>query len=85
MLEKIINFLMDKKREKTVRDRIENERKYYEIRGEIIKFYEDKQRMYKNVEVPAFVLADEKMKEVVKTPADINFYYKKLLKYKAVA
>ena len=61
-------------------------RKYYEIRGELIKFYEDKDITEGNpINLPAFVRADNTLKQFVKNANDINFYYGKLLKYRRVS
>ena len=56
---------------------------YFEIRGAVIKFYEDKQRREGKVELPPFMRADKLMKEYIKTDKDIIFYYKRCLKYGA--
>ncbi len=85
MFKKILQKIKERRQQiKTIKN-AENKRKYYEIRGAVIKFYEDKQKADGNVELPAFMRADETLKEVIRTPADIDFYYKKLLKYRAVA
>lgn len=52
-----------------------------EIRGAIIKFYEDLDKTTGAVEIPAFMRADERIKEQIKTDADIDYYYGQLLKY----
>jgi hypothetical protein len=82
IIKTIQNYLNKRKLEKQVAKRIENRKKYYEIRGAVIKFYEHKDLTEGSVDIPAFIRADKILKEVVKTPADIDFYYKKLLKYK---
>ena len=56
---------------------------YFEIRGAVIKFYEDKQRKEDKVDLPPFMRADMVMKEYIKTDKDIIFYYKRCLKYGA--
>lgn len=85
MLNKISLIIKNKINRHQQKQEKENKRKYYEIRGAVIKFYEDKQKTGGKAELPAFIQADNILKEVIKTPADINFYYNKLLKYKAVA
>lgn len=85
MLKNLIKFIKNKKQEKEIKSRIENERKYFEIRGAVIKFYEDQDATTGKVEIPAFQRADSTLKEIIKTPADIDFYYNKLLQYRAVA
>lgn len=85
MFNRIIKFLIDKRREYNIKTTLEIERKYFEIRGAVIKFYEDKDITDNTVNIPAFQRADQTLKEVIKTPADINFYYNKLKKYKVAA
>lgn len=85
MLKNLIKFIKNKKLEKMLKEKQENRRKYYEIRGAVIKFYEEKDIIEGKVNIPAFQRADQTLKEVIKTPADIDFYYNKLLQYRAVA
>lgn len=73
----IINFLEKLKNHK----KITTEQKKAEIRGAIIKFYEDEDATTGAVNIPAFMRADSTIKEVIKTDSDIDYYYKKLLKY----
>lgn len=56
---------------------------YYEIRGAVIKFYEDKQRKEGVVDLPPFIKANKAMAAYVKTDKDIKYYYKQCLKYNA--
>lgn len=64
----------------------ELKRRYYEIRGEVIKFYEHKDIADGvAVNIPAFMRADRILKQVIKSARDINFYYGKLIEYKRVA
>lgn len=85
MLKEIVTNIKNKIQEKRQKIKLEYRRKYFEIRGAVINFYEDKATTDDTIELPAFMRADEILKEVIKTPADIDFYYKKLVKYKAVA
>lgn len=85
MFKNLICFFKDKKRKEEIKNRLESERKYFEIRGAVIKFYEDKDKADGVVDIPAFQRADITLKEIIKTPKDIDFYYNKLLKYRAVA
>lgn len=52
-----------------------------EIRGAIIKFYEDLDKTTGSVEIPAFMRADETIKKKIKTDEDIERFYQMLLKY----
>lgn len=64
----------------------ELKRRYYAIRGEVIKFYEHKDITEGGtVNIPAFMRADRILKQVINSAKDINFYYGKLVKYKRVA
>lgn len=85
MLKEILQNIKDRRRQAKIKKDHENRRKYYEIRGAVIKFYENKQKASDKAEIPAFIQADEILKKIITTPADIDFFYKKLLKYKAVA
>jgi len=62
--------------------RQELRRRFFEIRGEVIKFYEAKDAAEGAVDIPAFMRADQTLAEVIKSAKDINFYYGKLLKYR---
>lgn len=82
----IVSFITKKIKNAQEKRKTELRRKYFEIRGEVIKFFEEKdQNEGLNTEVPTFVRADNALKELIKTPKDINFYYEKLLKYKRIA
>lgn len=85
MFNKLKQLINNKKKEKEIKNRIENKRKYFEIRGAVIKFYENKDKETNEVNIPAYLRADDILKQIIKTPQDIDFYYNKLLKYKAVA
>ena len=54
-IKKIIN---NKKAQKLIKVRQENRRKYFEIRGAVIKFYEDQDASTGQIEIPAFQRAD---------------------------
>lgn len=82
----IINFIKAKIELAKKKNKEELRRKFYEIRGEVIKFYEDKDATDgSEINIPAFVRADQMLKEIIKTPNDINFYYGKLLQYRRVS
>lgn len=81
MFKSIKKFLTELQRKR----KAELRRRFYEIRGEVIKFYEAKDAVEGIVNIPAFVRADNALKEVIKSAKDINFYYGKLLKYRRVA
>jgi len=85
MFNNIKKFINNKKAQKLIKLRQENRRKYFEIRGAVIKFYEDQDATTGQIEIPAFQRADITLKEIIKTPADLDFYYNKLLQYRAVA
>lgn len=74
MIKRIINKIKENiKREQT--------RRYYEVRGEWIKFFETRQRHLGKVELPAFILADQQM-EIIKAAGEINHYYKMIMAYR---
>ena len=77
-----MRFLIELKNKIEHKKRQELNRKYFEIRGEVIKFYEDKEETEQNADLPAFMRADNILKEVIRTPKDVNFYYGLLLKYR---
>ena len=81
MFKSIRKFLAELKKKK----KAELRRRYFEIRGEVIKFYEAQDAAEGAVNIPAFQRADQTLAEVIKTAKDINFYYGKLLKYRRVA
>lgn len=82
----IISMIKTKSRLQKNKQKAELRRRYDEIRGEIIKFYEDKDITEGEViNIPAFMRADDILKKVIKNAKDINFYYAKLLKYRRVA
>ena len=82
----IVNFIKAKIELAKKKNKEELRRKFFEIRGEVIKFYEDKDITDgSQINIPAFVRADQTLAKVIKTPNDINFYYGKLLKYRRVS
>lgn len=85
MFNKLKQFINKRNEDKKIKNKIEYNRKFYEIRGAVIKFYENKDKETNEVNIPAYLRADDILKEIIKTPQDIDFYYNKLLKYKAVA
>lgn len=82
MFKKIFNFLRRYQEEKRIKQAELKRRKWYDLRYELIKFYEDKQGADGKADIPPFMLADKKMKEIIKTDKDLDFYYKKLVRYK---
>jgi hypothetical protein len=74
-IKKFLAMLKEKRRQ-------ELRRRFFEIRGEVIKFYEAKDAAEGAVDIPAFMRADQTLAEVIKSAKDINFYYGKLLKYR---
>lgn len=86
MLKNLIKFIKNKKLEKKLKEKQENRRKYYEIRGAVIKIYEDEDRNNNSVNIPAFQRADQRLLQIIRTKADLNFYYKNpTALYRAVA
>lgn len=85
MFNKLKQFINKRNEDKKLKNKIEYNRKFYEIRGAVIKFYENKDKETNEVNIPAYLRADDILKKIIKTPQDIDFYYNKLLKYKAVA
>lgn len=76
-IKKIINKIKQKIEE-------ENNRKYYEVRGEWIKFFETREQDLNSVELPAFILADKQM-EIIKANNQVNYYYKLIMRYRQQA
>ena len=74
-IKKFLAMLKEKRRQ-------ELRRRFFEIRGEVIKFYEAKDAAEGAVDIPAFMRADQILKEVITTETDINYYYGRLLKYR---
>lgn len=86
MFKKFLQTIKQRKKQRELLKQKEQQKKFFAVRGEIIKFYEDKDLTSGvAVEIPAFMRADRIMKQVIKTPKDLDFYYNKLLKYKAAA
>ena len=86
MWKKFLRMIEQKRKQSELLKLKERQNKYYTVRGEIIKFYEDKDLTDSvEIEIPAFMRADRIIKEIIKTPKDLDFYYNKLLKYKAAA
>ena len=74
MIKKIIRKIKQKiQAEKT--------RRYYEVRGEWIKFFEARQKHLGTVELPAFVQADQQM-AIIKATNQVDFFYKKIMSYR---
>ena len=74
--------LFKKFQEKRQRELLE---KFYELRYYITKFFEDLQITKGTVELPAWVECKnlmEKMEIDIQHPKNINFYYKRLQRYK---
>ena len=76
-IKKIINKIKQKIEE-------ENNRRYYEVRGEWIKFFETREQDLNSVELPAFILADKQM-EIIKANNQVNYYYKLIMRYRQQA
>lgn len=55
--------------------------KKFQIRNAVIKWYMDYDRLHNVVDIPAYQRADRVMTKVIKTPADVDRCYKKLLEY----
>lgn len=85
MFNKIKQMIKKRNEDKKNKNKLEYDRKFYEIRGVIIKFYEYQDSKTGQVEIPAFKRADNTLKQIIKNRKDIDYYYNKLLKYKAVA
>ena len=74
MIKKIINKIKENIKK-------EPDRKFYEVRGEWIKFFETRQQHLGTVELPAFMLADQQM-AIIKAAGEVNLYYKKIMSYR---
>ena len=75
---KFIEELKNKKRR-------EIQRKVYELRYHITKYFEDLQEKKGTVELPAWIECRDLMKKLninIENPKIVNFYYKNLKKYK---
>lgn len=55
--------------------------KKFQIRNAVIKYYMDYDRIHNVVDIPAYQRADRVMAKTVKTPADVDRCYRKLLQY----
>lgn len=67
------------------RKREETQKRVWELRYYITKFFEDLQKTKETVELPAWVECKnlmEKLKINIENPRIVNFYYKNLQKYK---
>lgn len=56
--------------------------KKFQIRNAVIKYYMDYDRIHNVVDIPAHIRAEKVMTKVIKTPADVDRCYRKLLEYK---
>lgn len=77
----MIKFFEDYKKKK----REETQRRVWELRHYITKFFEDLQKTKGTVELPAWIKCKNLMEELkinVENPRIVNFYYKNLQKYK---
>lgn len=83
MFKKIREKIQKALKERAKRQELIRQHKKAEIRGAVIKFYEDKDITDGAVNIPAFMRADKTIAEVIKTDKDIDYYYKRLLKYRA--
>jgi len=61
--------------------RQEQLKKYYEVRGAIIRFFEDYDQSSGEVNIPAFKRADAQMK-IITSNKELDFFYKKLIRYR---
>ncbi len=77
MLRAIKKFLKQKEENKK-RQQLE---KFYEVRGEWIKFFEERDKHYGNVNLPPFMQADAQMK-IIMANGELDMYYKKVRSYK---
>ena len=59
----------------------EQRRRFYEVRGEWIKFFEEREKHLGNVNLPAFMLADQQMK-IIMANNELNSYYRKIMNYR---
>lgn len=74
MIKKIINKIKENIRKEEIR-------RFYEVRGEWIKFFETRQKHLGTVELPAFMLADQQM-AIIKAAREVNHYYKLIMSYR---
>ena len=71
---------------KFLKDREENKKrlelhKFYEVRGEWIKFFEQRDKHFGNVNLPPFMQADAQMK-IIMANGELDMYYRKVRNYK---
>lgn len=79
-LELSIRYFKQRYAEYKFNKRIMRSKKYLAIRNKVIDYYKDLYRIYDVLQVPVFMIADDVMKEVIKTDKDIDYFYKKLPK-----
>lgn len=70
----IVSLIGQKKRKK-------KQEKYNVVYNEWLKFYEQREKHFGKLEIPAFMLAKHQM-EIIMATNELDFYYKKILDYK---
>ena len=83
MIIDLVKIINEKQKKGEDRKKEILKKKFYEIRGALIKYYATMQIARAVVDIPPFMLADNLLKEMVKTKEDVEFYYKMLRKYNA--
>lgn len=79
MLKQLMNNYIECKRIETMR---EKERKYDVLRMEVQKYYKDIEINNKSVDIPYYLKTTAVLNEVIKTPADVDYFYNRWLKWK---
>jgi len=82
MFKKLLSKLRMMREERKYMRSIDLNVKKFQIRNELIKFYLDYDRMNNIVDIPPHYRAERIMRKKLRTPADIDRSYRKLLEYK---
>ncbi len=73
MFNKLKQFINKRNEDKKLKNKIEYNRKFYEIRGAVIKFYENKDKETNEVNIPAYLRANDILKEIILIFTITNF------------
>ena len=78
----IIKFIKQIKENREKKELKIQRAKFLEIRLQFIKYFEDLQATKGTIEIPAFMLADSVIKEVIKSRKDVDFYWNLIKNYR---
>lgn len=82
MLKKIITGYL---KQREIEQKLLRKAKFNEIRKATEDYYIDLANANGQSDLPYFIKAEQVLNEVIKTPADIDYYYNRLIRFKKLA